>query len=49
MLEDSISFNEDVIKQAIDSYIYNQNKAKLFDLQLFHHHGKSGIKELRYS
>ncbi|OIN84246.1 hypothetical protein [Francisella sp. TX07-6608] len=47
MAVESINPSVDVIQQAIDSYILNQNKAKLSNWQLFHHHGESGIERAK--
>lgn len=47
MLDHHITPNQDVIQQAINAYIYNQNKAKLSDWQLFHRHGNSGIERAK--
>ena len=45
--EESISPYQEVVQQAINAYIYNQNKAKLSDWQLLHHHGKSGVERAK--
>ncbi|APC92416.1 MULTISPECIES: hypothetical protein [Francisella] len=47
MAVEFINPSVDVIQQAIDSYILNQNKAKLSNWQLLHHHGESGIERAK--
>ncbi|AJI56213.1 hypothetical protein LA02_1533 [Francisella philomiragia] len=46
-IKEFLTPNVEVIQRAIDSYIFNQNKASIFDWQLFHHHGQTGIKRAK--